>query len=78
MHLRLLTAGEVEVTDSGGVSWSRTPGSAAPGDASWSVSIRVKPPRKETIDPARLEAIVATAKPAHVSHALAIGDRPAP
>jgi phage tail-like protein len=78
MHLKLLTAGEVEVTDSGGVSWSRTPGTAAPGDDSYSVAIRVKPPKKETLDAARLEAIVATATPAHVSHAITIGDRPTP
>jgi phage tail-like protein len=78
MHLRLLTAGEVEVTDSGGASWANKPGSAAPGDGSYSVSVRVKPHKKETLDAARLDAIVAAAKPAHLSHTLQIGDRGTP
>jgi phage tail-like protein len=78
MHLRLLTAGDVEVSDSGGAAWSKTPGSTPPGDGSYSVRIRVKPPKKETIDGTRLEAIVAAAKPAHIAHTVEIGDRRAP
>jgi phage tail-like protein len=78
MQLRLLTAGDVEVTDSGGASWSKTPGSKPPGDGSYSVRVRVKPPKKETIDAARLNALVAAAKPAHVAHTVEIGDRAAP
>lgn len=78
MQLRLLTAGDVEVKDSGGASWSKTPGSAPPGDGSFSVMVRVKPPKKETVDGARLDALVAASKPAHVAHTLQIGDRAAP
>jgi phage tail-like protein len=78
MHLRLLTAGEVTVEDSGGSTWANKPGSKAPGDGSYTVKVRVKPHKKETLDPARLDAIVAAAKPAHVSHAVEIGDRAAP
>jgi phage tail-like protein len=78
MHLRLLTAGEVDVTDSGGASWANKPGSTPPGDGSYSVKVRVKPPKKETLDAARLDALVAAAKPAHLSHTVVIGDRAAP
>ena len=72
MQIRLVTAGDVEVTDSGGASWSKTPGSAAPGDGSYSVTVRVKPPKNEALDGARLDALVAAAKPAHVSHIVEI------
>lgn len=74
MHVRLLTAGEVEVTDSGGSVWSTTPGAAAPGDGSYSVTVKVKPPKKGGTDRARIEALVATAKPAHVVHQVEIGE----
>ena len=68
MHVRLLTAGEVEIADSGGSVWSTTPGTAAPGDGSYSVTVKVKPPKKGGVDQARIDALVAAAKPAHVTH----------
>lgn len=78
MHLRLLTAGEVAVEDSGGVTWANKAGSKPPGDGTFSVKVRVKPRKKETLDAARLDAIVAAAKPAHVNHSVEIGDLAAP
>lgn len=75
MHVRLLTAGEVEVVDSGGSVWSTTPGAAAPGDDSYSVTIKVKPPKQGGADRARIEALIATAKPAHVVHQVEIGEQ---
>jgi phage tail-like protein len=72
MHVRLLTAGEVAVADSGGSVWSTTPGTAAPGDGSYSVTVKVKPPKKGGVDKARVEALVAAAKPAHVTHQVEI------
>jgi phage tail-like protein len=77
MQLKLLTSGEIAVTDSGGVSWSKTPGSKPPGDASYAVAVRVKPAKKESIDAAKLDALVAAAKPAHVTHAVETGDKSA-
>jgi phage tail-like protein len=74
MHVRLLATGDVEVTDSGGASWSRTPGSAAPGDASFTMTVKVTKPKKGPLDVARLDAIIASAKPAHVAHELKIVD----
>jgi phage tail-like protein len=78
MHLRLITAGDVEVSDSGGATWAKTAGSKPPGDASYTVKVRVKPPKRETVDAARIDALVAAAKPAHVAHTVEIGDRAAP
>jgi phage tail-like protein len=74
MHLRLLTAGEVEVVDSGGSVWSTTSGTPAPGDGSYSVTVRMKPPKKGGADRASIDALVAAAKPAHVAHKLEIGE----
>jgi len=76
MHVRLLTAGEVEVVDSGGSVWSTSSGTAAPGDGSFSVTLRVKPPKKGAVDLGRIDALVAAAKPAHVTHKVEIADRP--
>jgi phage tail-like protein len=78
MHVRLVTGGEVEVADSGGAAWSRTPGSAAPGDGSFRVTVRVTPPKNAQLDGARVDALVASAKPAHVAHEVTLGRRAAP
>lgn len=72
MHVRLLTAGEVAVTDSGGSVWSTTAGTPPPGDGSYSVTVKVKPPKKGGVEPARIDALVAAAKPAHVIHQVEI------
>ena len=71
--VELLTGGEVEVTDSGGIAWSSTPdarhpASPAPGCASGCVVPRehraVAAPRCASA----VQAAVAAAKPAHVAH----------
>lgn len=77
MQLRLLGAADVAVKDSGGASWSRTPGSKPPGDGSFSVTVTVTPPKKGQVDEARITALVASAKPAHVTHKVTIAARAA-
>ncbi len=77
MHVRLIGAADVAVTDSGGATWSNTPGGKPPGDASYTVKVTVTPPKKGQLDAARIEALVASAKPAHVAHQVTIGTRPA-
>lgn len=74
-HVRIFTAGEVEVVDSGGSAWSPTAGAAAPGKPDFTLVVRVTPPAKGKVDPARLEALVAAAKPAHVVHSVEIVTR---
>jgi phage tail-like protein len=78
MHVRLLVAGDVKVSDSGGTTWSRTAGAAPPGDGSFSVSVRVTPAKNARLDVARVEALVASATPAHVSRQVVLGDGAAP
>jgi len=72
MHLRLFAVGEVEIKESGGASWSATAGAAAPGDSSFSLTVRLKPPKKGSVDLAKVEALVAAEKPAHVVHRIEI------
>ena len=74
MHIRLLGAGDVEVKDSGGATWSRKPGSKAPGDASYSLTIKVTPPKKGKLDQSKIDALVRSAKPAHVAHTVTVTD----
>jgi phage tail-like protein len=76
MQVRLFTGGEVEIEDSGGAAWSSTSGGAVPGTSDFRVTVRVKPPGKAKLDSARLDALVAAAKPAHISHAVEVAGAP--
>ncbi len=77
MHIRLLGAPDVDVTDSGGATWSKTPGAKPPGDGSYSLTVTVTPPKKGQLDAAKIEALVASAKPAHVAHKVTVAERSA-
>lgn len=66
-HVRIFTGGEVEVVETGGVSWSQTNGGAMPGSPGHRLTVRVTSPAGP-VDVTRLEALVASAKPAHVEH----------
>jgi hypothetical protein len=39
--------------------------------------VKITPPKKGQVDPARIEALVASAKPAHVVHEVTIASAPA-
>jgi phage tail-like protein len=75
MHLRLLGAADVDVSDSGGSVWSKKPGTKAPGDASYTLTVTVTPPKKGQLDAAKIDALVASAKPAHVVHEVTLAER---
>jgi len=64
----LYTGVEPEIEDSGGVAWSPAPGGALPGAAEPSLVVRVRVPDVTMVNPARLEALVRAATPAHVPH----------
>jgi len=74
-QVRLFTAGDVSIEESGGSAWSPTADAAAPGTADFSVTVKVTPPAKAKIDAARLNALVAAAKPAHVKHSVEVVSR---
>ena len=71
-HVALYTGSEPEIVDSGGCSWSATPGGSLPGTAEPRVTVLVRVPDPSAVDRRRLDAIVAAAKPAHVVHEIEV------
>ena len=71
-QVRLFTASEVKIEESGGSAWSPTADAEAPGTPDFSVTVRVTAPAKGKIDAARLDALVAAAKPAHIKHTVEV------
>jgi phage tail-like protein len=67
-NLEVLTGGQVQVRDSGGVAWSASPGAELPGEDSPRLAVRVTVPDPTTVPVDAVEAVVAAAKPAHVVH----------
>jgi phage tail-like protein len=60
------TGGEAEVVDSGGIAWSTSPETTLPGANEARATVRVRVDDPDSLDRARVEAILAVAKPAHV------------
>jgi phage tail-like protein len=67
-HVEVFSGGQVQIQEPGGTSWSVTTGSALPGSAGFDVLVRVTVDDPATVDQARLNALVAAAKPAHLTH----------
>jgi phage tail-like protein len=78
-HVELVTGGQVEIAESGGVTWSTTP---TPGDTSaaadsahdqgpW-VSVRVSVPDPDQLNVQALDSLIGAIKPAHVIHGLEV------
>jgi phage tail-like protein len=67
-HVRLVTGGEVEVTESGATAWSQRPQTPLPGSDRPFLHVRVRVPDPSSVDLRRLDALVAEAKPAHLPH----------
>ncbi|MGI8665880.1 MAG: phage tail protein [Jatrophihabitans sp.] len=67
--LELLTGGVVEIVETGGVGWSRTPDGELPGEEVPRVALRVTVPAAGWfLNQRALDEIVAAEKPAHVQH----------
>lgn len=71
-HVRLITGGEVEITESGATGWSLRPQSRLPGSDRPALHVRVRVPDPSTVDQRRLDALVASVKPAHLPHTIDI------
>lgn len=71
-HVAIFTGGEVEISEPGAAGWSRDAGAAAPAGASPDLLIRVRVQDPRGVSAARLEALVAASKPAHVPHRVEI------
>ncbi|MGH3797784.1 MAG: phage tail protein I [Pseudonocardiaceae bacterium] len=71
-HVRLVTGGEVEITESGATAWSRHPQTSLPGSDRPSLHVRVRVPDPSTVDQRRLDALIAAVKPAHLPHTVEV------
>jgi phage tail-like protein len=65
---------DVDIQDTGGCTWSRTPGGTVPGNALRRVAVRVRAAEPDAIDPRRVEALLEATKPAHVWHDFIVTD----
>ncbi len=68
--LEMVTGGRVEVFDSGGCVASPVSGGSLPGATTPGILVRVAVRDLSTVDAARLDALIALDKPAHVPHVL--------
>jgi len=66
--VELVTDGEVEIADSGGVTWSQRPNTPPPGREEAAVEVRVSARPGSPLDLKAIDELVAAAKPAHVAH----------
>ncbi|MFN8518214.1 MAG: phage tail protein [Chloroflexota bacterium] len=70
-HVRVFTDGEVEIREGAAPPGRRRAG-ALPGGPTRSLHVRVTVPRAADVDAARLDALVAAAKPAHLGHTVEV------
>jgi phage tail-like protein len=71
-HLRLLTGAEVEIEETGGTAYSTSANPQTPGQPGFQLLVRLRVPAGPVIDAARVDQLVAAAKPAHVVHHVAV------
>jgi phage tail-like protein len=74
-QLELLTGGTVEMHETGGVATSTTAGAALPGSPNFALLVRITVEDPGTVNAIRLQALVAAAKPAHVTHKVEVVKR---
>ena len=67
--------GDVEVEESGAAAWSDHSGGDLPGTADFSVVVRIRAADPKAVPVARLDAMVAAVKPAHVVHRIEVAAR---
>jgi phage tail-like protein len=73
--IELVTGGEVELAESGGVRWSAAPNTPLPGEPVARLAVRVTVPKGTPVDVAALEELIVAEKPAHVAHGLEVVER---
>jgi phage tail-like protein len=71
-QVAIYTGGEVLIEDNGAAAWSAKAGGSIPGSATARLRVRVTVDDPTAVSLARLEAVVATAKPAHVPHTIEV------
>jgi phage tail-like protein len=71
-HVRLVTGGEVDITESGAAAWSRRPQTKLPGSDRPALHVVVRVPDPSTVNQTRLDALVSAIKPAHLPHTVEV------
>jgi phage tail-like protein len=74
-HVEVFTGGTVEVIDTGGLATSTTAGAPFPGSPNFAVLVRIQVDDPAAVNMVRLEALVAAAKPAHLTHKIQVVKR---
>ena len=74
-QLETLTNGTVELHETGGVATSTKAGAPLPGSPNFALLVRVIVDDPGAINLSRLDALVASAKPAHVTHKVEVVKR---
>jgi phage tail-like protein len=79
-HVQIFSGGEVEIVEHGASAWSATNGAPLPGSSGFDFVVRVQVSDPSTVDAAKVDALVAAAKPAHLTHKVEVvsGSAPAP
>lgn len=73
--LGLYVEGDIEVEETGGAAWSPTPGGPVPGQTVPSLKVRIRVADPSAVNRSRVDAVVASAKPAHVPHEIEVLSR---
>jgi phage tail-like protein len=76
-HVEVFTGGTAEIVDTGGLATSISAGAPFPGSPNFAVLVRVQVDDPTAINMVRLEALVAAAKPAHLTHRIQVVKRAA-
>ncbi len=71
-HLDIVVDGDVEITESGGTSWSIRPRPDPPTDVDHWVRVAVRPRDPGALSDDAVAAVIRAAKPVHVSHSLEV------
>lgn len=71
-HAAIFTGGDVEIVESGAAGFSAVPNASIPGDPEPSLLVRVTVADPATVSLPHLDALVASAKPAHVPHRIEV------
>jgi phage tail-like protein len=71
-HLELVTGAAVEITDSGGVTWSPVPGAQLPGDPVPVLTVRITVTDETQVNVRAVDDLIRAAKPAHLLHRLEV------
>jgi phage tail-like protein len=71
-YLAIVTGVEVEIEESGGATWSSTPGGAPPGESRPRLLVRLITDDPDSMDVRRVNLLVGDNKPAHVPHTVEV------